>query len=150
MTKRLFVSISKRTFYEILNISPNSNIKEIKSQYYKLCKLLHPDTSKNISKEEFHDIMKAYEVLKDPIKRKEYDKSITEVPKYSMKNFEFRQHSKKQKISDESLKFWSRIDKGKKVKAETDERIEEYNVFKNRFLVLGAVLIGYWLSINTK
>ena len=59
--------------YDVLGVSPNATIEEIKSAYKRKCKEYHPDVGG--CKHEFVKIQDAYDVLKDPEKRKRYDYS---------------------------------------------------------------------------
>ena len=62
-------------YYQILRISKDASIDEIKTAYRSLALACHPD--KNHSKDAeitFKRINKAYEVLSDPVKRESYDK----------------------------------------------------------------------------
>ena len=159
MSFRSFSSTSK-TFYEILQVPYNSDLKEIKSQYYKLCKILHPDAKRLKSKEEsseFHDLLKAYETLKDPAKRREYDRSLTlircKAPEISLKDFQFNSKAA-DNLRNETFEFWSKIAATKDKRADRkevelenlNERLEDNRIFKNRIIAIGAILIGYWLS----
>ena len=154
---RLFST--KRTFYEILKVSNDSNLKEIKSQYYKLCKLFHPDTKTKKttnSSQEFQDILTAFETLKDPKRRKEYDRSLAvtkyQAPQTSLKDFEFK--PKRPDFHDGTIKFWSKMEIENRRKQEEsgkedesiNERLEEMKVFRDRVLVVCTILFGYWLS----
>ena len=67
--------------YKILDISSTATHQEIKEKYRKLALQLHPDKNPNISAEKqeelktkFQDPTLAYNTLKDPVKRQEYDK----------------------------------------------------------------------------
>ena len=63
-------------FYQILGLSKESTYDEIKKQYKKKAMLHHPDKNPNDKEKNekiFKDISHAYEVLKDPQKRKIYD-----------------------------------------------------------------------------
>ncbi len=61
-------------FYKTLGVSKNTPQEEIQRSYRKLARKYHPDINKNEGAEEkFKDINEAYEVLKDPEKRKLYD-----------------------------------------------------------------------------
>ena len=63
-----------KSYYEILNISPDASKSEIKKQYKKLAKMYHPDINSSLEAEiRFKEINKAIEVLLDDEKRKNYD-----------------------------------------------------------------------------
>lgn len=63
-----------KSYYEILNVSPNANKNEIKNQYKKLVKMYHPDVNSSLEAEEiFKEINKAAQILLDDTKRKNYD-----------------------------------------------------------------------------
>ena len=68
---------SKKEYYVILGISINATQDEVKIAFRKLAKKWHPDLHKSkdptFSEEMMKKINQAYEVLKDPKKRKEYD-----------------------------------------------------------------------------
>ena len=65
-----------RDFYEVLGVKRDSSEKDIRSAYRKLARKHHPDVNPGDAKSEatFKEINAAYEVLKDPEKRKKYDK----------------------------------------------------------------------------
>ena len=63
-----------KSYYEILDISPDASKAEIKKQYKKLAKMYHPDINSSLEAElRFKEINKAIEVLLDDEKRKNYD-----------------------------------------------------------------------------
>lgn len=79
--KRTFSSQASRKkpayYYEVLGLKPNATQAQIKSAYYKMSKLHHPDVSKNSeSHAQFTEINRAYEVLGDLKKRRMYDMGL--------------------------------------------------------------------------
>lgn len=71
-----------RDYYEILGVHENSSLKEIKRCFRKKAKELHPDV-KNSEHDNSDDAMrlliKAYKVLSDPVKRKEYNRILARI-----------------------------------------------------------------------
>lgn len=70
------LSGADRDFYAILGISRSASLVEIKKQYRKLAKELHPDKNPDDpnASAKFQDLGAAYEVLSDDDKRKMYDR----------------------------------------------------------------------------
>lgn len=64
-----------KDYYKILGVSKTASQEDIKKAYRKLAVKYHPDKNQDDKKaeERFKDIAEAYEVLKDPEKRKRYD-----------------------------------------------------------------------------
>ncbi len=62
-------------YYGTLGVSKRADEKEIKSAYRRLARKYHPDVNPNDPKSEarFKEVSQAYDVLKDPEKRKKYD-----------------------------------------------------------------------------
>lgn len=68
----------KSSLYDVLGISSEASLEEIKKAYKKLAKNCHPDLNPNntYAAGQFRKINEAYEILKDEEKRTEYDASI--------------------------------------------------------------------------
>jgi curved DNA-binding protein len=63
-----------KDYYEILGVKKDAPQSDIKRAYKKLARKYHPDVSKeNDAEVKFKEVGEAYEVLKDPEKRKAYD-----------------------------------------------------------------------------
>ncbi|MFA5669306.1 MAG: DnaJ C-terminal domain-containing protein [Balneolaceae bacterium] len=63
-----------KDYYKTLEVSKSATAEQIKKAYRKLARKHHPDVSKDPDAEKnFKEIGEAYEVLKDPEKRKLYD-----------------------------------------------------------------------------
>lgn len=67
------------TFYDILGVPASASQEEIKSAYHKLAIKNHPDknpNNKEKAEKDFKEISAAYDILKNPEKRAQYDASL--------------------------------------------------------------------------
>jgi curved DNA-binding protein len=63
-----------KDYYKIMGLNRDASAKDVKIAYRRLARKYHPDISKEPNAEEkFKELGEAYEVLKDPEKRKVYD-----------------------------------------------------------------------------
>lgn len=84
-------------YYEVLGVSKNADISEIKKKYRKLAMKYHPDRNsgdENATKK-FRKVTEAYEVLGDEKKREEYDCKRKNVQSQR------RNKNKKENVKDE-------------------------------------------------
>ncbi len=76
-----------KDYYKILGVDSEADNKAIKTAYRKLARKYHPDVSDHHDAEsQFKEVAEAYEVLKDNVKRAEYD----EIRQYGGGQQEFR------------------------------------------------------------
>lgn len=63
-----------KNYYKILSVGPSASISDIKKAYRALALQFHPDKNKQSNAAfKFIEITEAYEVLRDPEKKKQYD-----------------------------------------------------------------------------
>ena len=72
----IYVTVCKKSYYDILGVPRNADNKSLKKAYRKLVKKYHPDKNKDRpewAKKEYIQVQNAYDVLSDPKKRRAYD-----------------------------------------------------------------------------
>lgn len=102
-----------KDYYNILGVSRDASQDEIKKKYRKLAAKYHPDKNPDddTAEDKFKEVGEAYEVLKDPEKRKLYDKVGSDWKKYqqagaSADDFNWQQYANRgggQRINMEDI-----------------------------------------------
>lgn len=62
-----------RDYYDVLGVSPDAGAEEIKRAYRQLARRYHPDISGDDRGAAFLELARAYDVLRDPMRRRHYD-----------------------------------------------------------------------------
>ena len=62
-----------RDYYDVLGVSPDAGAEEIKRAYRQLARRYHPDISGEERGAAFLELARAYDVLRDPDRRRRYD-----------------------------------------------------------------------------
>jgi len=63
-------------YYDLLQINPQAEIETIERVYRILASRYHPDNLQTGDEERFKVLNEAYQILRDPVKRKEYDRQF--------------------------------------------------------------------------
>jgi molecular chaperone DnaJ len=63
-------------YYDVLGVSPDAGADEIKRAYRQLARRYHPDISGDDRGDAFLDVSRAYEVLRDPDRRRSYTERL--------------------------------------------------------------------------
>ena len=62
------------SYYDVLNVSQDATLGDIRKAYHRLALIYHPDKQKNVDKDTWHRILLAYKVLSSSHDRALYDK----------------------------------------------------------------------------
>ena len=84
----LFAALKRRNHFEILGVPRRSNEAQVKDAYFRLARKFHPDTQRDPRLRDLKDQMEAifirvgeaYEVLRDPRQRAEYENRLGREP----------------------------------------------------------------------
>ena len=68
--------MKKRDYYEVLGVSRDASEADLKKAYRRLARKLHPDVNPGdkTAQKKFQEVQEAYDVLKEPDKRRAYDR----------------------------------------------------------------------------
>ncbi len=127
-------------YYKILEVEPNASQDQIKNQYRFLVQAWHPDKfgspeTKAKAEEKLKQINEAYDLLKDPIKREQYNHQR----QYSQKGYDHqaRDEYERQRYEQEARKR-TEAEKRRKEQAEAQRREQEAKVRAEREAAEGA------------
>jgi molecular chaperone DnaJ len=69
-----------RDYYDVLGVAPDAGADEIKRAYRQLARRYHPDISGDDRGALFLEVSRAYDVLRDPTRRRAYDARLVPAP----------------------------------------------------------------------
>ena len=92
-----------KDYYNILGVSEDCTLQELKSAYRKLARKWHPDIAGNTYITKFKEINEAYEILSNKEKKTEYDK-LKKYYNYSSSPNKTKQTNKNVNVSPENTK----------------------------------------------
>lgn len=91
-----------KNFYQVLNISENATLEDVKKAYRKLALQFHPDKNKDKgAQSKFIEINIAYETLKDSNLRTEYDNFLKSEKENLENEFEINNNKKNEEKAKE-------------------------------------------------
>ncbi|XP_078157310.1 DNAJ heat shock family protein isoform X1 [Carex rostrata] len=103
----------EKDYYVVLGVSRDASQDDIKKAFLTLAKKYHPDTNNSQSaRRKFQEIRDAYEILRDPSKRAQYDQrsSGEEEMRYTANDAgEFRSRTNRDPFSDDFYKIFSQV-----------------------------------------
>lgn len=82
-----------KDYYKVLDVGPEASDSEIKSAFRTIAKQSHPDCGLAGCVETFRGAREAYEVLSDPLKRREYDRLRRQSYFQRSRNVEYRERT---------------------------------------------------------
>lgn len=134
-----------KTYYEVLGISNYATVEEIKKKYRSLAHQFHPDKNHSIGADAiFREITEAYEILRDPIKRAEYDKILnttTFVPSPKMQTWEKQARQTATEYSAMNFsEFWNKVEVELKIAKENT-----FNIGCFIYLFITAIAVIFLL-----
>ncbi len=143
--------IIKKDLYQILKISPDATISEIKKAYRKLALHYHPDkinTSKldpKMAEEEFKIINEAYEILSDPTTRNSYDAHYVRISEVVTEEKAYKTHVPKRE-SAYCVDQWYNYNKTNEPfvnikKIIKDDNIAEFKKFLKEYASIDATVL---------
>ena len=144
---------SRKNYYDVLGVTPDSTAAEVKSAYRSLARKFHPDVNKSPeSIQLFKELSEAYEVLSDDKKRHQYDMLNGFYRKPCNENFKNDDSFHKSTAGDK--KFYSQnpepeTKRNSKNKSDAEYRRDNFNYYRSD-KILKDVLNDIIDGIKTK
>ncbi|ALG67719.1 J domain-containing protein [Beggiatoa leptomitoformis] len=132
-----------RDYYQILEITPDADQEEVKRAYRRLAQKYHPDRSTEANaKQHFLAVQEAYDTLKDPEQRIEYNRSRKVIRPYSFAWFRSQLNAwRRARANDYALKSAQQ----RAYAQEDSDTIEPTELIVGIVLFLLGLVCGIWL-----
>jgi len=139
-----------KDYYQILQVHPSAEPEVVTAAYKKLLYKYHPDHNsgkEQWANEKSKEINNAYDVLKDPIKRREYDEEWRRRTTKSYDSSEAQSNGNNEDFTARSPSFEQPITKIKHISTNWDNKlIAAYAIFVLlAIIILIVVIYGTWL-----
>ena len=155
---------SKTDYYSALKVSPKATSSQIKTAYYKLSLIYHPDKNKGTaeSQAKFATISEAYQVLSDGTRRRNYDRTLVRdvthqrfdpevLQKHRKSNLRYRdsfdewtrahygnEFQRSQKISKKKLAFLRKM-----------KEIENQKIWSKKFIPTTTLVVIFCVLVSS-
>ena len=114
-------------FYQLLGVSQDASLKEIKAKFRKLSLLYHPDKEGG-DEQKYLQIKKAYKILSDPKKRSEYNSCLST----TFNELKQQERDTEYRLNDSFLKEEVEETGTKKVVFDHDKFMTEFEKSRNK------------------
>lgn len=103
----------QQNYYDILEVPPSATLAEIRRSYHRLARLHHPDLNKQALDTHIKRLNLAYQTLRDPQKRADYDAQLVEAQRQASLRLQ-KQHEAEMTWTEGIFGFVNELKKGLK------------------------------------
>ena len=145
------MSDSRPDYYALLGLKPDADGAAIRAAYRTLAKQLHPDMADDdeaalASTEQFVRIQEAYDVLRDPAKRRQYDEERSRLSAAERAAREQRENAYRQALMQRPAPITSRLSRlGKKLFSSPQTASRSFWLYVGA-LVIAVFATGMYIS----
>lgn len=145
------MSDSRPDYYALLGLTADADGVAIRAAYRALAKQLHPDMADDdesalASTEQFVRIQEAYDVLRDPAKRRQYDEERSRLSAAERAEREQRENAYRQALMERPAPITSRLSRiGKKFFSSPEAPGRSYWLYGGT-LVIAIFAVGMYIS----
>lgn len=143
---KIMIMRANRDFYALFGLDRSASAEQIKSRFYRLSLKYHPDQDQSSeSAKRYKEILEAYNTLKYPVRRKQYDLLHIQTPKADVQKAAMKEPSYHWQEWAKS-RYTERGPISRQPIRPTNEA-EEREDFKIRVIALASGLIIYLCTV---